>query len=106
MILLTNATNFEMNDEFWVISKSTVHLPSVTQTAISNSGYGGTGIRLNINSHFFKYDELQVTLFKNDSTYVYKTLLSQDNSCVLMPNGGKLDDYSITIESKPKDIPI
>jgi len=104
MILLTNATDFEINNEFWVVSKSIVHLLSATKTAIPNAGYGGIGIRLIINSQFFKYDELQVILFNNDSTYSHKALLTQDNSCVLVPNGGKLDDYSITIEPKPKDI--
>ena len=104
MILLTNATNFEINNEFWVVSKSIVHLPSVTQTAISNAGYGGIGIRLIINSQFFKHDELQATLFKNNSKYVYKSDVSRNNSCILVPNGGNLNEYNITIEQKPKHI--
>ena len=106
MILLTNATDFEISNEFWVVSKSMVHLSSATQTAIPNAGYGGTGIRLIINSQFFKYDELQVTLFKNNSTYSHKASLIQDNSCILIPNGGRLNDYNITIEQKQKDIPV
>lgn len=106
MIILTNATDFEIKDEFWDISKSIVHLPSETSTATPNAGYGGFGIRLTINSQFFKYDDLEVTLHKNDSSYSYKTTLAQNNTCVLVPHGGSLNEYSITIEQKPKDIPI
>lgn len=100
MIELTNATNFEIKTEFWHIVKQDIHLPSITATSILMAGYGGYGVRLIINNQFYKYDELEAIIYKNNSNYSYKSDIDKNNSCILIPNGGNLNDYSITIGPK------
>lgn len=104
MIILTNATNFEIDTEFWKVKKSETHLPSKTDTAVQQAGYGGVGILLEINSQFYSHHELEITIYKNNSAYSYKTNVSSNNTCVLIPQGGELNDYSIVIEPKRIDL--
>lgn len=104
MIILTNSTNFEINTEFWKVKKSETHLQSKTDTAIQQAGYGGVGILLEVNSQFYSHNELEVTIYKNNSSYSYKTDISSNNTCVLIPQGGELNDYSIVIEPKRIDL--
>lgn len=100
MIILTNLTNFEINNEFWKIIKLETHLSSQTNTSIPHVGYGGIGIILEINSQFYKYNELEATIYKNNSNYFYKSDIAPNNKCTLIPMGGDLNDYSIVIEQK------
>ena len=78
----------------WEVTGYVSHLPSITPTVIPNAGYGGMGWALRI----FEKDgfDILVELYKN-AQLIQKQVIKNGDECVVVPDGGKADDYEIQI---------
>lgn len=85
----------------WKVSWVKKQLSSSTETVVPHIGYGGYGWNLSI-ACSNGTNNLKVDLFYKGNLLNTSTLSSR-GKCVLVPDGGTIEDYSISIyKDEPK----
>jgi len=83
----------------WKVSLVKKQLVSTTSTVIPHVGYGGFGWVISV-ACSQGINDMKVALYRGEELLNTSTL-DHLGKCVLVPNGGTIDDYRVEIQKEP-----
>lgn len=93
-LTLFPAIDFDYISDRWRVRGYKSHLSSLTPTTIANAGYGGFGWIITPFIH--DNSNILITLYKSDVP-ILSQLIENGEECILLPNGGIVDEYRIVL---------